>query len=66
MTDSNGDELIPLTVAEARRLFSLHASIIRPDGHHEHWSRWRRRHQARAQRCQYQRRLTDQGLRMRC
>jgi len=58
MTGSNGKELIPLTVGEARRLFNLHASITRPVAYHESWSGWRRRHQARARRCHYQRRRT--------
>lgn len=55
------DELIPLTVNEIRR---LHARLHQPDRPLEHclsWSRWRRRHQARARRCHYQRQrqLTD-------
>jgi len=56
ITDSNGDELIPLTTAEIGRLFSRHLSLTRPYAYHERWSRWRRRHQAIAQRCHYQRR----------
>lgn len=54
-------ELIPLTVNEIRR---LHAHLHQPQHSIEHrirWSRWRRRHQARARRCHYQRqrRLID-------
>ena len=56
ITDSNGNELIPLTVGEARRLFSIHAATARPPGHHLRWSLWRRRHQARARKYHYQRR----------
>lgn len=40
--------LIPLTVAEIKRLFNLINSPIQRIGHHLHWSWWRRRHQARA------------------
>lgn len=57
--DENGTELITLTAGEVRRLFKLHAHITRPRSHHERWSRWRRRHQAIAQRCHYQRRFTE-------
>jgi hypothetical protein len=46
--DENGDELIPLTAAEARRLFDLHTALALPCRHHVRWSHWRRRHQARA------------------
>jgi hypothetical protein len=63
ITDENGDDLIPLTVGETRRLFSLHTRITRKTSHHEHWSHWRRRHQARAQRLHYEHRV--QGLRLR-
>jgi hypothetical protein len=55
--------MIPLTAAETRRLFNLHTRVIRPEKHHERWSDWRRRHQARARRFHYQRRL--QGLTLR-
>jgi hypothetical protein len=41
--DENGRDLIPLTAAEVRRLFSLHTLAIRPPGFHERWSAWRRR-----------------------
>ena len=56
ITDNDGDGLIPLTTAEVRRLFSQHLSLTRPHADHKHWSRCRRRHQAIAQRCHYQRR----------
>jgi len=54
--------MIPLTAGETRRLFSLHTRVTRPASHHEHWSHWRRRHQARAQRFHYERRI--KGLTM--
>jgi SRSO17 transposase len=44
--------LIPLTVREIRRLFAkLIITVARPASFYLAWSRWRRRHQARA-RCQ--------------
>jgi SRSO17 transposase len=56
-----GEELIPYTLAEIRRL--LNAWIINPTRrilHRLHWSRWRRQHQARAKRCHHHRHeLTD-------
>ena len=51
------EALIPLTVPEVRRL--LYRLIWRPMPLNKSvlsWSRWRR-HQARARRCHYQRRL---------
>ncbi len=55
------DELIPLTVPEVRRLvYRLVVRILAPPEAVLRWSRWRRRHQARAQRSHYQRRLTEQ------
>ena len=51
-------ELIPLTVPEVRRL--LCRLLWLPRGSPTltiHWSGWRRRHQARAMRCHYKRRL---------
>jgi hypothetical protein len=48
--------MICLTINEIR---SMHAALCRPQHlpeHHLHWSRWRRRHQAIARRCHYQRR----------
>jgi hypothetical protein len=52
-------ELIKLSAGEIRHLI---ASLIQPqhDGdHYQRWSRWRRKHQARAKRCHYQRRLAS-------
>ena len=40
--------LIPLTVAEVRRLLHLFTRTEQPRAHHLHWAWWRRRHQARA------------------
>ena len=40
--------LIPLTVAEVRRLLHLFTHTEQPRAHHLHWNWWRRRHQARA------------------
>jgi transposase len=37
-------------------MFNLNTRVIRPRAHHEYWSGWRRRHQARARRCHYRRR----------
>jgi hypothetical protein len=48
--------MIPLTAAEARRLFNLHTRVIRPRAFHEHWSDWRRRRQASARKSHYARR----------
>ena len=56
MTDETGRELIPLTAAEARRLFNLYTRVIRPEEFHEHWSAWRRRRQASARKSHYARR----------
>jgi hypothetical protein len=59
ITSQNGqppDELTPLTVNEIRR---LHATMTQQQPSPDfvlQWSRWRRRHQARARRCHYQRR----------
>jgi hypothetical protein len=47
-----------LSMNEIRR---MHAALCRPahpPGHYLHWSAWRRRHQATARRCHYQRRLS--------
>jgi hypothetical protein len=51
--------LLPLTVPEVRRLLwqLVWAEVPLPD-RVLHWSRWRRRHQARARRCHYRRCLT--------
>ena len=40
--------LIPLTVAETRRLLDLLTRTWHSRAHHLHWTWWRRRHQARA------------------
>jgi hypothetical protein len=51
-------ELIPLTVPEVRRLLiALVWATPPPLRHSVRWSIWRRRHQARARRCHYKRRL---------
>jgi len=55
--DCAPEPLIPLSVNEIRH---LHASLTCPARSPSHildWSRWRRRHQARARRCHYRRRL---------
>ena len=45
---------IPLTVTEIRRLFAkLVTAVTRPAGFYLGWSRWRRRHQARARASHY-------------
>ena len=50
--------LIPLTVPEVRRLLvALAWALPPPEEHIMRWSCWRRRHQARARRCHYKRRL---------
>ena len=50
------DELIPLTRNEIRRLFAtLLGAPIRDISRRLRWSRWRRRHQARARTSHYQR-----------
>jgi len=49
--------MIPLTAAETRRLFNLYTRVIHREEFHEHWSAWRRRHQARARWHHYSTRL---------
>ncbi len=52
-------ELIPLTVPEVRRLlWRLSWRMLPPPEMVLAWSAWRRRHQARARRSHYKRRLT--------
>lgn len=60
------DDPIALTAAEIRRLFNalvvtplraLLSSPLRTISHAQRWSDWRRRHQGRARRSHYQRRL---------
>jgi len=51
-------DLLPLTVPEVRRLLYRLVWVVSPSvGHVLAWSRWRRRHQARAKRFHYRRRL---------
>ena len=59
ITGENGRDLIPLTAAEARRLFNLHTRVTRPAAFHEHWSDWRRYRQASARKSHYARRTRD-------
>jgi SRSO17 transposase len=54
--DQAGHELIPLTRNEIRRLFTGLLSRPQPVQDQLHWSNWRRRHQATARTCHYQRR----------
>jgi hypothetical protein len=54
--DQAGHELIPLTRNEIRRLFTGPLSHPQPAQDQLHWSHWRRRHQATARTCHYQRR----------
>lgn len=62
ITDETGRDLIPLTAAEARRLFNLHTNVIWPREFHQHWSDWRRRRQAAARKSHYARRLRNHGM----
>jgi hypothetical protein len=54
--DQNGHDMIPLTRNEIRRLFTGLTCRPQPADDQLHWSRWRRRHQATARKCHYQRR----------
>ena len=57
-------ELIPLTGPEVRRLLvALVWPMMPPVERAMRWSFWRRRHQARARRCHYKRRLERLRLR---
>ncbi len=57
------EELIPMTVPEVRRLLTrLVWTDNQPPDFILYWSWWRRRHQARAQKCHYKRRLYDLRL----
>jgi hypothetical protein len=40
--------MIPLTVAEVKRLLAAALTRRHPDGHAIRWLTWRRRHQARS------------------
>jgi hypothetical protein len=52
------EELLPLTVPEVRRLLrTIMCPTEAERGQRLAWSYWRRRHQARAKRCHYRRRL---------
>jgi hypothetical protein len=52
------EELLPVTVPEVRRLLrGLVWQYAPPEAVLLHWSWWRRRHQQRAKRCHYRRRL---------
>lgn len=50
-------QLIPLTVAEVKRLINLFTRSRHSISHHMHWQIWRRRHQARARWFHYRARL---------
>jgi SRSO17 transposase len=52
--------LIPLTVAEIKRLFILTTRRLQAATHHLHWTWWRRRHQARAKWFHHRTRLRRQ------
>jgi SRSO17 transposase len=54
--DQAGHDLIPLTRNEIRRLFTGLLHRPRAASDQLRWSRWRRRHQATARNCHYQRR----------
>jgi hypothetical protein len=49
-------ELIKLTAGEIRRMIASVTQSQHPGDHYQQWSRWRRRHQARARKHHYQRR----------
>jgi hypothetical protein len=53
--------LIPLTVAEIKRLFILATRRLHAVTHHLHWTQWRRRHQARAKWFHHRTRLRRQN-----
>ena len=56
-------DLIPMTVPEVRRLLTLLVwTESQPADFILYWSRWRRRHQARARQCHYKRRLSHLRL----
>jgi hypothetical protein len=63
-TPRRGGESVALTVAEIRHLLiALVLTPISVTAHVLGWSAWRRRVQARARRCHYQRRNTAAGAR---
>ena len=49
------EELIPFTRNEIRRLFTAATAPVLTTAHALKWSRWRRRHQARARASHYRR-----------
>jgi hypothetical protein len=53
--------LIPLTVAEVKRLFNLLTRTMWDLAHHLWWAWWRRRHQARARWFHHRARLQRQA-----
>jgi hypothetical protein len=56
-------ELVPLSVAEVRRLFrAVLLGAAEPIEHVLGWSRWRRRHQARARYFHYRRRVARKQM----
>lgn len=58
---SEHPNMISLTVNEIRRLINIFRDQPTPGtSHHLHWSGWRRRHQARAKRAHYTRRLSPE------
>ena len=59
ITSETGRDLIPLTTAEARRLFNLHTRVTRPEPFHQQWSQWRRHRQASARKSHYTRRTRN-------
>ena len=61
--DETGRDLIPLTAADARRLFNLCTRVTRPAEFHRQWSDWRRRRQAAARKSHYARRLRHSRMR---
>jgi hypothetical protein len=59
LNEETGRDLIPLTTAEARRLFNLHTRFTRPVGYHQRWSSWQRRRPAAARKSHYARKLRN-------
>jgi hypothetical protein len=59
-------ELLPVTVPEVRRLLrGLVWPSAPPEAGLLHWSQWRRRHQQRAKRCHYHKRLARHDVELR-
>ncbi|HEY6793466.1 MAG TPA: hypothetical protein VI248_02150 [Kineosporiaceae bacterium] len=54
--------LIPLTLAEIRRLLALVHRGEQAIAHGLHWSTWRRSHQSQARRAHFRKRLHRQAL----